>query len=85
MNREQIIAEITALKNLLCQSDHIPNKLIEGIVLAIDGATAINAVTRLLTAVASALDEYRDVVRNRATWRTRINELEAELEKFPKD
>ena len=73
------MAEITALKNLLEQSDHVPNKLSEGIVLALDGATAVNAIPRLLAAVMSALEEYRDVVKNRAEWRARINELEAEL------
>ena len=79
MNQEQIAAEITALKNLLEQSDHVPNKLAEGIVLALDGATAVNAIPRLLAAVMSSLEEYRDVVKNRAAWRERINELEAEL------
>ena len=79
MNQEQIAAEITALKNLLEQSDHIPNKLSEGIVLALDGATVVNAIPRLLAVVMSALEEYRDVVKNRAEWRARINELEAEL------
>ena len=79
MNQEQIIAEITALKNLLEQSDHVPNKLAEGIVLALDGATAVNAVPRLLVAVMSALDEYRDTIRSRAAWRKKINDLEAEL------
>ena len=79
MNREQIIAEIAALKNLLEQSDHVPNKLSEGIVLAMDGATAVNAIPRLLASVMSSLEEYRDVVKNRAEWRARINELEAEL------
>ena len=79
MNQEQITAEITALKNLLEQSDHVPNKLSEGIVLALDGATAVNAIPRLLAAVMSALEEYRDVVKNRAAWRERINELETEL------
>lgn len=79
MNQEQIMAEIDALKNLLEQSDYVPNKLSEGIVLALDGATAVNAIPRLLAAVMSALKEYRDVVKNRAEWRERINELEAEL------
>ena len=79
MNQEQIAAEITALKNLLEQSDHIPNKLSEGIVLALDGATVVNAIPRLLAVVMSALEEYRDVVKNRAAWRERINELETEL------
>ena len=77
MDKEQIISEITALKNLLEQSDHVPNKLSEGIVLALDGATAVNAIARLLSAVMSALEEYREVIKNRAAWRARINELEA--------
>lgn len=79
MNKEQIESEIAALKNLLEQSDHVPNKLSEGIVLALDGATAVNAIPRLLDTVMSALEEYRDVVKNRAAWRAKINELEAEL------
>ena len=77
MDKEQILSEITALKNLLEQSDHVPNKLAEGIVLALDGATAVNAIARLLSAVISALEEYREVIKKRAAWRARINELEA--------
>lgn len=79
MNKEQIESEIAALKNLLEQSDHVPNKLSEGIVLALGEATAVNAIPRLLDTVMSALEEYRDVVKNRAAWRAKINELEAEL------
>lgn len=79
MNQEQISSEITAMENLLQQSDYVPNKLTDGIVLALDGATAVNAIPRLLAAVMDALEEYRDVVKNRAAWRARINELEAEL------
>ena len=79
MDQEQIMAEIAALKNLLEQSDHVPNKLSEGIVLALDGATVVNAIPRLLASVMSALEEYRDVVKNRAAWRARINELEIKL------
>ena len=85
MDQERIASEIAALKNLLEQSDHVPNKLAEGIVLSLDGATAVNAIPRLLTAVMSALEEYRDVVKNRAEWRARINELEAELEKLQEE
>ena len=60
MNQEQIIAEITALKNLLEQSDHVPNKLVEGIVLALDGATAINAI--ILSFVMSRGDVFKTVI-----------------------
>lgn len=82
MNQEQITAEIAALKNLLEQSDYVPNKLSEGIVLALDGATAVNAIPRLLAAVMSALEECRDVIKTRAAWRAKINELEAELDRI---
>lgn len=44
MNQEQIMAEIAALKKLLEQSDYVPNKLSEGIVLALDGATVVSAI-----------------------------------------
>lgn len=80
MDRE-IISEITALKNMLEQSDHVPNKMIEGIVMALDGATAVNAVPRLMAAIASALDEYKGLIQKRAEWRKRINDLEAELDR----
>lgn len=79
MDKDQILSEISALKNLLEQSDHVPNKLAEGIVLALDGATAVNAIARLISAVMSALEEYREVIKNRAEWRARINDMEAVL------
>ena len=81
MNKEQIESEITALKNLLEQSDHVPNKIAESIVLALDGKTAVTAIPMLLDAVASVLAEYRQVIKDRAAWRERINELEAELDR----
>ena len=80
MNKEQIESEIAALINLLEQSDHVPNKIAESIVLALDGATAVNAIPRLLAAVMSVLAEYRQVIKDRSTWRTRINALETELD-----
>lgn len=56
MNQEQIMAEIAALKKLLEQSDYVPNKLSEGIVLALDGTTVVSAIPRLPSAVMDALD-----------------------------
>lgn len=79
MNIEQIESEITALKDLLGQSDHVPNKIAESIVLTLDGATAVTAIPLLMASVVSLLAEYRQVIKDRAAWRARINELEAEL------
>lgn len=61
------------------QSDYVPNKIAESIVLALDGSTSVNAMHRLITVVIEVLDEYRDVIKKRAAWRERINALEAEL------
>ena len=80
MDHEQITAEIAAMKNLLEQSDHVPNKIAESIVLALDGATAVTAIPMLLAAVVSVLAEYRQLIKDRAAWRERINALEAELD-----
>lgn len=82
MNKEQIESEIAALKNLLEQSDHVPNKIAESIVLTLDGATAVTAIPLLLASVVSVLAEYRQVIKDRAAWRERINALEAELDRI---
>ena len=81
MNKGRNEPEIAALKNLLEQSDHVPNKIAESIVLALDGKTAVTAIPMLLDVVASVLAEYRQVIKDRAAWRERINELEAELDR----
>lgn len=79
MDKEQIESEITALKDLLGQSDYVQNIIAESIVTALDGATAVSAIPRLLTAVTEVLDVYLDVIKRRAAWRERISALEAEL------
>lgn len=78
--REAIQAEINALKSLLRDTDYKANKLIEGLVAAMDGATAVNFISRFIAWLSDAMREYRDVVSSRAAWREKINALEAELE-----
>lgn len=85
MNKEQIESEITALKDLLGQSDYVPNIIAESIMTALDGATAVSVIPRLLTAVNEVLDVYLDVIKKRAAWRERISALEAELKETLED
>ena len=78
--REAIQAEINALKSLLRDTDYKANKLIEGLVATMNGATAVNFISRFIAWLADAMREYGDVVSSRAAWREKIKELEAELE-----
>lgn len=80
MNKVRNESEIAALKNLLEQSDYVPNKIAESIVLALDGETVVTAIPMLMNVVASVLAEYRQVIKDRAAWRERINVLEEELD-----
>ena len=77
---EAIQAEINALKSLLRDTDYKANKLIEGLVATMNGATAVNFISRFIAWLADAMREYGDVVSSRAAWREKINALEAELE-----
>lgn len=46
--REAIQAEINALKSLLHDTDYKANKLIEGLVATMNGATAVNFISRFI-------------------------------------
>lgn len=76
---EAIQAEITALKSLLIDTDYNSNKLVESLVAAMDGVTAVNFIPTFLSWLSDTVNEYGAVVRDRASWRTKINELEDQL------
>ena len=83
MDREQIIAEITALKMLLVETDYNSNKLIESLALTMSDASAVNFIAKFVSWLSGAVNEFGEVVRNRAAWRARINKLEEELAELP--
>lgn len=83
MSREQILAEISALKMLLVETDYNSNKLIESLVLTMSEASAVNFIAKFVSWLSGAVNDFGEVVRNRVAWRARINELEAELTEFP--
>ena len=82
MDRENIIAEINAYKNLLEQNDHIPNKISEGLISVLHDATAVNFIPKFLAYIVSVKYEYGEAIANRVQYRNRINELELELQKL---
>lgn len=68
--------EILVLKNLLEQTDNIPNKIIEGLIDTLREATPVTLLADLAAYVKSVSAEYGDTIRQRAEWRKKINELE---------
>ena len=85
MDREHIIAEINAYKNLLEQNDHIPNKISEGLISVLQDATAVNFIPKFLVYIVSLKDEYGEAIANSVQYRKKINELELELQKLTDD
>ena len=71
--RTQIMGEITALKSLLSDSDFQLFKLVENM-------TDCTGITGLLALFRSFLTEFGPLVASRRAWRTKINELEEELD-----
>ena len=71
--------ELTALRDLMAQTDHVPNKLIEGLLTTLEGATALTLASALAAYVRSALQESGDTLSRRAAWRESIARLEDEL------
>lgn len=79
MDHERIIAEITALKSLLADTDYNSNKLIEDLVLTMQSATVTNFVSKFISWIKSAVATYGEIVQKRAAWREQLNNLESML------
>lgn len=71
--QDQIIAEITALKMLLRDTDYEVTKYAEGL-------TACTTQKEIQAYRAEFMAEHGEVIESRKAWRARINELEAELD-----
>ena len=71
--QDQIMAEITALKMLLRDTDYEVTKYAEGL-------TACTTQKEIQAYRAEFMAEHGEVIESRKTWRARINELEAELD-----
>lgn len=73
-------AEILALKDMLTQSDHVPHKFAESLVVALHDATPEDVTSRLIAWAGKCWDEYQGKIEARAGYRAAINDLEHELE-----
>lgn len=71
--QDQIIAEITALKMLLRDTDYEVTKYAEGL-------TSCTTQQQIEAYRAAFMEQYGEVIENRKTWRAKINELEEELD-----
>jgi len=77
--REQIESEIRALKSLLADTDYNSNKLIEDLVNTMQDATPSTFLPGFTAWIKTVIAQQGEVIRKRAMWRGKINELEALL------
>ena len=71
--QDQILAEITALKMLLRDTDYNVTKYAEGL-------TACTTQKQIEAYRAAFMAEHGEIINKRVAWRERINELEEELD-----
>lgn len=79
MDQKRIIAEITALKSLLAETDYNSNRLIEDLILTMQSATVTNFVSKFISWIKSAVAMYGEIIQKRAAWREQLNNLESML------
>lgn len=79
---DEITNEINGLKSLLRDTDYTSNKIIESMVQTMQDATLTNFIKKFVEWLTNAVKDFGPVIRDRAAWRARINELEDELEKL---
>lgn len=65
---------------VLEQTDHIPNKIIESLVENLADATALNFITVFIQFIVDVRVHYSDVLKLRKQARAEINRLEGETE-----
>lgn len=80
MKKDEIQGEINALKSLLADTDYNSGKLIEGLIVAMKDSTILNFVGNFISWLKSAVTDFGEIIKKRAAWRERINELEKMLE-----
>lgn len=85
MTREEIMAEINALHQLLDGSDYKSAQLIESLVETMQDATALNFIARFISWLTSVVSEYGEAIRQRAAWRQSLRELEEELDSLTEE
>lgn len=74
MTSQEIQAEMNAQRILLSQSDYEVLKAVEAFFTAASDATGI---VGFIQAIKTAVEDITDLLKSRAQWRARYNELEA--------
>lgn len=69
-------AEVNWYRTFLSRTDHIPIKIIEGLMEELASATLLNFIEVFLKFIISVRTEYKEVLQYRKYAREKINELE---------
>ena len=73
---DSVDTELTFYQTFLKQTDHIPIKIIEGLMEELANATMLNFIEVFLKFIVSVRTEYKEVLQYRKYAREKINELE---------
>lgn len=71
--------ELTFYRTFLIKTDHIPNKIIEGLIEELSDATLTDFIGIFLRFIISVRTEYKDILQSRKLAREKINELETKF------
>ena len=79
--REEYLNDEDFYYSFLCATDHIPNKIIESLVLTLHEATALNFITNFISWFRNIYNEYADIISYREIARQELAAIqEANLE-----
>ena len=67
-------------QSFLSATDHIPNKIVESLVLTLHNANALNFVSSFISWVVNTYSEYADIINYRETARQELAKIQEENE-----
>ena len=75
-HRTDYIEDEEFYQSFLAATDHIPNKIIESLVLTLHEATALNFITNFISWFRNIYSEYADIISYRETARQELAEIQ---------
>ena len=79
---DTIDTELTFYQTFLLQTDHIPTKIVEGMLEELADATLTSFIDVFIRFIAQVKTEYKELLQARKFARNKINELQDELKSF---
>lgn len=78
--REEYLSDEDFYYSFLCATDHIPNKIIESLILTLHESTALNMAVNFISWLKSAYSEYADIISYREYARNELAKIQENAE-----